>query len=87
LGPVQDPTGAQYRQRLATFLGNLACGSEDAPYIARGLITSFRLAVSGDGYEVVRTRMEEGRKTPEKCPGVVGFTEDDWHRLEKIKPE
>jgi hypothetical protein len=31
--------------------------------------------------------MAEGRKNPEKCPGVVGFTEDDWRALDEIKDE
>jgi hypothetical protein len=38
-----------------------------------------------DQLEGVRSRMEEGRKTPEKCPGVVGFTEQDWRVLHATK--
>jgi hypothetical protein len=30
--------------------------------------------------------MEDGRKNPEKCPGVVGFTEGEWRQLDSIKP-
>jgi hypothetical protein len=29
--------------------------------------------------------MMSGRKEPDKCPGVAGFTENDWHNLESIK--
>jgi hypothetical protein len=44
------------------------------------------LAALGDELSNVRARLEEGRKTPEKCPGIAGFTDEDWRRLEAIKP-
>jgi uncharacterized protein YjbI with pentapeptide repeats len=87
-----DPDGSQYRRRLADRLGNLACVADgaldDAPYVARGLISGFRprLAALGDQLAVVRDRMEQGRKMSETCPGVAGFTEDDWRQLDAIKP-
>jgi hypothetical protein len=28
--------------------------------------------------------MKEGRKNPDKCLGVIGFTEDDWPQLDAI---
>jgi hypothetical protein len=34
----------------------------------------------------VRDRMKAARKNPETCPGVAGFTEDDWRVLEAIRP-
>jgi uncharacterized protein YjbI with pentapeptide repeats len=95
----RDPLGANHRQRLAAFLGDLACGFHDAPSVARGLVrqshlyfkryrprVSARLSGLGDQLEVLRAHMEEGRKIVDKCPGVAGFTEDDWRRLEAIKP-
>ena len=86
-----DPDAAQHRQRLAKFLGDLACETANSPHIARrlvrqGFITGLRLAALGDQLVAFRTRLEEGRKEPEKCPGVTGFTEDDWRRLDAIKP-
>jgi uncharacterized protein YjbI with pentapeptide repeats len=92
---TSDPDGARHREQLAAFLGDLACGPDGAPYVARALVTAKtttlsgyvdRLGVLGNQLAVVRDRMEEGRKTPEKCPGVAGFTEDNWHKLEAIKP-
>ena len=87
---ARDPTGVQHRRRLVTILGDLACGSHGAPYVARGLLPTplapGGLAALGDQLDPVRARMEEGRKTPEKCPGVTGFTEEDWRQLEAIKP-
>lgn len=88
---ARDPDGTQHRHRLATVLGDLACSGDGAPYVARGLIRPPlglppRLAALGDQLDAVRTRIEEGRKTRERCPGVAGFTEEDWHQLEAIKP-
>ena len=80
-----DPDGAQHRQRLAKLFGDLACDVEGA-YVARGLFESHRLTALRDQLGAFRTRLEEGRKTSEKCPGVAGFTEDDWRRLDAIKP-
>jgi uncharacterized protein YjbI with pentapeptide repeats len=91
-----DPNGAQYHRRLADRLGHLACDPEGAPSVARALVTPTyvrigepprsRLSALGDQLESVRKRMKEGRKTPENCPGVAGFTESDWRRLDGIIP-
>ena len=84
-----DPDGGQYRHRLVTILGDLACAPDAAPYVARGLVGNelpSRLPSLGDQLESVRTRMKEGRRTPETCPGVTGFTEKDWRALEAITP-
>jgi uncharacterized protein YjbI with pentapeptide repeats len=86
-----DPDGAQHRQRLVKFLGGLACEPADSPFVARFLARGlarqeYRLAALGDQFAAFRAHLEEGRKTPEKCPGVAGFTEGDWRRLEAIQP-
>ena len=83
-----DIDGAHHRERLAAFLGDLACNADRAPYIARALIGRpvGRLAKLGDQLEGVRKRMKEGRDKPDACKGVVGFTEEDWHNLDAIKP-
>jgi uncharacterized protein YjbI with pentapeptide repeats len=91
-----DPDGSKHRERLAAILGDLACGADDAPDVARALINATttvvdeaarsRLSALGDQFEGVRTRMKTGREKPDVCRGVAGFTEKDWHRLEAIKP-
>jgi uncharacterized protein YjbI with pentapeptide repeats len=89
-----DPNGAQYRRRLADRLGDLACDAEGAPYVARGLVRSpptdldcpSPVARLGDQLERVRKRMKAGQVKPDACKGVAGFTEDDWRRLDAIKP-
>ena len=82
-----DPKGAHHRQLLEKLLAKLACDATGAPYIARGLISNLRLDALGDRLASVRILMEEGRKASEKCPGVAGFTDDDWRRLEALTPD
>ena len=97
---ADDPTGVYHRSRMATILGDLACGADGGPYVARNLVSlpvngwlarpfsksDSRLATLGDQLDGVRERMNAARKNPESCPGVVGFTKDDWRGLEAIEP-
>jgi uncharacterized protein YjbI with pentapeptide repeats len=82
--PTLDPEGAKHRNRLATMLGDLACEADGRPYVARGLLQ--RIPALGDQLDAVRNRMNEGRQNPERCPGVAGFTEKDWHDLRAMEP-
>ena len=94
-----DPSsGPLHLRRLARILGDLACTVDGAPYVARALvapryfsITSFtkesRLSTLGEQLNVVRDRMKEGRKNREACPGVAGFTEDDWRALDALNAD
>jgi uncharacterized protein YjbI with pentapeptide repeats len=87
-----DFDGAEHRRRLAKLLGDLACDGHDAPYIARGVmpeqVSILGIEVGppslGEQLDAFRARLEKGRNNPDQCPGVVGFTEDDWRRLESI---
>jgi hypothetical protein len=81
---VLDADGAKHHRRLAEILGDLACGPDGAPYLAIGLIRHGRLAALGDQLEGVRNRMKDGRKKPDDCKGVAGFTEADWRALDAI---
>ena len=82
-----DPDSSRSRERLTTLLGDLACGSDGEPYVARGLISNggtdgaIRLCSRRQQLTAIRDRMEEGHKTPNKCPGVAGFTDRDWLAL------
>jgi hypothetical protein len=95
LDHARDPRGANHHQRVAVLLGDLACDADAAPYIARQLIgtglsdlvTPSRLPKLGDQLEDVRRRLEAGREDPKSCPGVVGFSEEDWRGLEALKPD
>ena len=77
-----DPTGAQHRRRLATILGDLACEVSGEPYVARALFAQASWRALGG----VRDRIKDGRKNPETCPGVAGFSADDWRIVDAIKP-
>ncbi len=90
-----DPDGAGHRRRLAKLLGDLACEPAYASYVAHGLVRQFqvgpygleyRLAALGDQLATFRARLEAGREKPKTCPGVAGFTEEDWLRLDAIAP-
>jgi hypothetical protein len=88
-----DPDGAGHRRQLATLLVNLACAADGSPYIARGLMgwpnagLPSRFVALGDQLDGARKRMKDGRDKPDACKGVAGFTEDDWRRLDAIKPD
>jgi hypothetical protein len=45
------------------------------------------LSTLGEQLNVVRDRMKEGRKNREACPGVAGFTEDDWRALDALNAD
>lgn len=44
------------------------------------------MAALSDQLEGVRKRMQDGRDKPDACKGISGYTEDDWRRLEEIRP-
>jgi len=73
-------------RRLADRLGDLACDPDGAPYVARALIQNRLSSLLGDQLERVRARMKSARDKPDSCRGVAGFAEDDWRRLDAIKP-
>jgi hypothetical protein len=83
-----DPSSAAYRAWLARVMGDWVCAPEGAPFVAEGLTFNQRdrLAALGEQLEAVRARMEAARESPEKCPGVTGFTDNDWKNLDSIKP-
>jgi uncharacterized protein YjbI with pentapeptide repeats len=90
-----DPTRAQHRRRLAAILGDLACKADGAPYVAR-VLGGNPLAIGrgqgsfgemfSDRRDGVLERLRFARNSPQTCPAVAGFTEDDWQRLEPVKP-
>jgi uncharacterized protein YjbI with pentapeptide repeats len=84
---AHDPKGVLLRAALAILYEQIACDEVDgAVYILRRLIIDRRFAALGDQLEGLRKRMKDGRDKSE-CPGVAGFTEDDWRALDAIKPE
>lgn len=76
---AQDhPQDEERRRRLARFLADLGCSSHSAPFVALGLLLSRRIEMPIFG-RVIAERLQNGKSNPaEKCPGIVGFTEQDW---------
>jgi hypothetical protein len=82
------------QSRLANRLTELACDRDHAPYIARELVRMWFIQADEQGLsdwiprfkEALGDRMEKAHGDPGKpgsadlsaCPGVRGFTEEDW---------
>ena len=85
----------EFPKRLAQQLGDLACSADGAPYVARGLLRNGRLRATGQHLLAIVDRMKKARSDPAKpeaidlsaCPGVEGFTEQDWLSLRSLDDE
>jgi Pentapeptide repeats (8 copies) len=74
--------GEEREKQLAAFLADLACLRDAAPYVARGLIENGRLRSTGSQVAAVADRLRKGKSDLSACPGVRGFTDDDWAELD-----
>jgi uncharacterized protein YjbI with pentapeptide repeats len=79
--------GEEREQQLAAFLADLGCQGDAAPYVARGLIKNGRLQSIGLQVAAVADRLRKGKSDPLACPGVKGFTDDDWTKLDQLVTE
>src|SRR5262249_27558850 len=80
--------GEEREKQLAAFLAALGCSSDGAPYVARGLIRNvLKLRSTGSHVAVVADRLYKGKSDPLACPGVKGFTDDDWANLSELSPD
>jgi uncharacterized protein YjbI with pentapeptide repeats len=57
-----------------------------APYVARRLMHNGILEATKDALPAIAASMRSGRKNIENCPGVEGFTDEDWADLDKLSP-
>jgi uncharacterized protein YjbI with pentapeptide repeats len=75
-------------KQLAEYLITLVCLAADAadaaPHVARGLIQNGRIAATGVEIASIADRLRRGKADTQTCPGVVGFTEEDWARLDQV---
>jgi uncharacterized protein YjbI with pentapeptide repeats len=78
------PQGEEREKQLAAFLADLGCLRNAAPYVARGLIKNGRLPSTGLQIAAVADRLRKGKSDPSACPGVTGFTDDDWTKLDQL---
>ena len=67
-------------------LSDVACERDTAPYVARGLMTNRILGETEDGLRTIAARMRSGRENLANCPGVEGFTNQDWAGLDELSP-
>ena len=85
----------EFPKRLAQQLGDLVCSANGAPYVARALLSNLRLRATGQNFHAIADRMKKARGEPARqegpdlsaCPGVKGFTEEDWRRLVYLDDE
>ena len=70
-------------KRLADGVVQLACSAESAPHVARGLLYG-QIAAIGTETATVADRLRKGKTDPAACPGVKGFTDEDWALLDQI---
>jgi uncharacterized protein YjbI with pentapeptide repeats len=86
------PQGEEREKQLATLLADLGCSVNDdavavkyaAPHVARGLIANGRLRSTGPQIAPVADRFRKGKSDSSACPGVRGFTDDDWAKLDQL---
>jgi hypothetical protein len=74
------------KDSIYTAMALINYNRDEYTELSRDNSKGHQLARLGEQLNALRARFDEGRRTLEKCPGVAGFTEDDWHRLESIKP-
>jgi uncharacterized protein YjbI with pentapeptide repeats len=70
--------------RIADRLASLACATEDAPHIARGLIRQLSLSTGFRDPGAVARSIAEGLSKVESCPGARSLTDDDRAQLARI---
>ncbi len=68
----------------AQILEKLACADAGTPYVARALILYGRLQATGSNLLNIADRMRKGKSDLSACPGVKGFTDDDWAKLDEL---
>ena len=72
------------KERTITFLTDLACSSDGAPYVARGLLRNGRIEATGSEVFAIAARLRRGKSDQAPCSGVKDFTDEDWASLEEI---
>jgi uncharacterized protein YjbI with pentapeptide repeats len=90
------PLDEERDKQLATFLADLGCARDAAPYVTRGLLWNARLhlqrAEAGTSrfqpvvlqIIAIAERLRKGKSDPSNCPAVRGFTEKDWSKLDEL---
>jgi uncharacterized protein YjbI with pentapeptide repeats len=75
-----SPKSAETNAKVATVLADLACSTPLAPHAAHRLIRN----ATGTQVPTIAERLRKGKSDPTACPGVKGFTDEDWAKLDEV---
>jgi hypothetical protein len=70
--------------RTAAFLTDLACSSNGAPYVGRGLLRNGRMEATGSQIAAVAARLRKSKSDQAACSGVKDFTDEDWASFDAL---
>ena len=74
----------QSKERTVALLTNLACSSNGAPYVARGLLRNGRMEATGSQIAAVAARLRRGKSDQAACFGVKDLTDEDWASFDAL---
>jgi uncharacterized protein YjbI with pentapeptide repeats len=78
------PQSEERNRRTVAFLTDLACSSNGAPYVGRGLLRNGRMEATGSQIAAVATRLRKGKSDQAACSGVKDFTDEDWASVDAL---
>ena len=73
-------------EAYARSLVGIACDF-GAPYVARGIISNGGVRKSSAHAHIIADALRAGKVDPTNCPGVAGFSEVDWTKLDEAVAE
>ena len=76
----KNPIGADYEQQMAALFMDLACDPAAAPFVARGLIRTYRIAAAGSHLPEFAEKLRDLKK----CSGAVALSADDLANLDRL---
>ena len=79
-----SPAPPQSKDRTVALLTDLACSSNGAPYVARGLLRNGRMEATGSEITAVAARLRKGKSDQAACFGVKGLADEDWASFDAL---
>jgi uncharacterized protein YjbI with pentapeptide repeats len=74
----------QSKDRTVVLLTDLACSSNGAPYVARGLLRNGRMEATGSQIAAVAARLRKGKSDQTACFGVKELADEDWASFDAL---
>jgi uncharacterized protein YjbI with pentapeptide repeats len=71
---------SDFEGKILSFLSGLACASENAPFVAKGLIRNERFGAAG----LMLPQLIQKLRDTRQCPGAAELTVDDFDQLTRI---